>query len=141
MEVTKAVVPAMVERRRGQVVQFASLAGWLPVPHFGAYSATKFAVVAFTETLAMELAGSGVHVLGVCPPVVDTPLLEQIASRPPGFDQMPPIRPEVVLDAVERSLDRGDLWCFPGRGSTALWRLRRFAPDLVRRRLLSFGPG
>ena len=137
--VTKTVVPAMVERRRGQVVQFASLAGWLPTPHFGAYSASKFAVVAFSETLAHELEGSGVHLVCVCPPIVDTPLLEQIASRPPGFETMPPIRPEVVIDAIEQSLDRRELWCFPGRGTSTLWRLRRFAPEVLWRRLDALG--
>ena len=90
---TKAVVPAMVSRGRGQVVQFASLAGWLPAPHFGAYAATKFAVVAFTETLAHEVAGTGVRVLCVCPPIVETPLLDQVPSMPASMGLATSISP------------------------------------------------
>jgi hypothetical protein len=54
---------------------------------------------------------------------------------------MPPIRPEVVIDAIEQSLDRGELWCFPGRGTKALWRLRRVAPEVLWRRLDALGTG
>ena len=49
---TKVVLPKMLERGRGDLVQFGSLAGWLPSQCFGAYSATKAAVISFTETLA-----------------------------------------------------------------------------------------
>lgn len=137
--VTAAVVPPMVERGRGEVVQYASLAGSLPSPHFGAYSATKFAVVAYTETLAHELRGTGVQVVGVCPPVVATPLLDQIASQPPGFDRVRPIAPEAVVDSVERTLEAGELWCFPGLGTRSLWRLRRLAPEMLWRRMDALG--
>jgi hypothetical protein len=41
----------------------------------------------------------------------------------------------VVLDAIERSLEAGKLWVYPGRGSTAAWRIRRFLPGLLWRRL------
>jgi NAD(P)-dependent dehydrogenase (short-subunit alcohol dehydrogenase family) len=134
--VTKAVLPAMLERRRGDLVQFGSLAGWLPSQCFGAYSATKAAVISFTETLAHELSGSGLRVVCVCPPVVDTPLLEQVREHGPrGFDRQPMIRPEAVLDGIERALDRGQLFSFPGRGTATLWRLRRFAPSLLWRRI------
>src|SRR5205814_9849694 len=57
----KAVLPGMLDRRRGEVVAFASLAGWLPSPRLGAYSASKHAVVAFMEVLAYENRGSGVR--------------------------------------------------------------------------------
>ena len=136
VNVTKATMPAMVERGHGELVQFASLAGWLPSQTFGAYSATKFAVVCFTETLAHEMAGSGVRVCAVCPPVVDTPLLEQIGPNgPKRFDEMPRITPEEVLDAIEVALERGQLFAFPGRGTRTLVRLRRFIPSVVWRQI------
>ena len=84
VHVVKATLPGMLKRHSGDLVLFASLAGWLPSSRFGAYSATKFAVVAFGETLAHENAGSGVRFLCVCPPIVDTPLLEQVARRGRG---------------------------------------------------------
>lgn len=138
VNVTKAALPLMIERRRGDLIQFASLAGWLPSPYFGAYSATKAAVVSFTETLAHECRGSGVRFVSVCPPIVDTPLLDQIERNPPpGFDSLPRLRPEAVIDAVEAALAQGRFLVFPGRGTTTLWRLRRFAPEMLWRRIES----
>ena len=51
----KAVLPAMRARNSGEIVLFASLAGWFATPNMGAYTATKFAVVGFAETLKLEL--------------------------------------------------------------------------------------
>lgn len=132
VNVTLATLPAMIERGRGDLVQFGSLAGWLPSPEFGAYSATKAAVVSFSETLFHENRGSGVRFVCVCPPVVDTPLLDQVdGGGPKGFDQVPRLAPEVVLDAIEAALDAGRFLAFPGRGTPSLWRARRFVPDLL----------
>ena len=83
----KAVLPSMQKRRQGEIALFASLAGWLPTPAMGAYTATKFAVVGFAETLGMELRGSGLKVRCVCPAAVQTPMLDTImgagSSRTP----------------------------------------------------------
>jgi len=135
VSVTMATLPGMVERGRGDLINFASMAGWVPTPHFGAYNASKFAVVAFTEVLAQENRKSGVRFACVCPPPVDTPLLAQATSKPKILDQMPPIRPEAVLDATERCLAKGQLFVFPGRGTKAGWRFRRWFPGLVWRQL------
>ncbi len=129
--VTRAVMPGMLARGRGDLVNFASIAGWMPSLHFGAYNASKFAVVAFTEVLAHETRGRGVRVACVCPPPVATPLLDQAKSRPRVLEQSPPIRPEEVLDAIEDALERERLWVFPGRGTSLLWRMRRLVPGLV----------
>jgi NAD(P)-dependent dehydrogenase (short-subunit alcohol dehydrogenase family) len=135
VNVTKAVLPGMLERRRGDMIQFASLAGWVPTLHFGAYNASKFAVVAFSEVLFHEIRGRGVRLACVCPPPVATPLLDQAKSKPKLLDEGPPIEPAVVLDAIETSLDKGRLWVYPGRGSTAAWRVRRWLPGLLWRRI------
>lgn len=131
----RAVVPTMVERDRGDVVIFASLAGWFPAPGFGAYSATKFATVALAETLAMELHASALRVCCVCPPIVDTPLLDQIGDE--HLHGQPKLAPEVVLDAIEDALERGRLYTFPGPATSTLVRARKFLPGFVRRRLIS----
>jgi len=131
VNVTMATLPGMLERRRGDLVNFASVAGWLPAIHFGAYNASKFAVVAFTEVLYHENRGHGVRFACVCPPPVATPLLDQAKSQPKVLDQFPPIAPEKVLDAIERDLERGRLMVFPDRNaSMAVW-MRRWLPDLV----------
>lgn len=134
--VTRAVVTRMAERDRGAVVLVGSLAGWIPIPRLGAYAAAAAAVVAFTETLALELAGSSVRVVCVCPPLVATPMLEQVRDRGPAWlEGLPCVAPEAVLDAAERALEEGRLLAFPGRGTAVLWRLRRYAPGVLRRRI------
>ncbi len=77
----------------------------------------------------------GVRIACVCPPPVATPLLEQATSKPRLLDEMPPIQPGEVLDAIERSLAKGELFVFPGRRSKLSWRLRRWLPGRVWRHM------
>jgi NAD(P)-dependent dehydrogenase (short-subunit alcohol dehydrogenase family) len=136
VRVVKAVLPGMLERRRGDVVLFASLAGWLPSPRLGAYAASKHAVVAFAEVLAYENRGSGVRVACVCPAIVDTPMVDGIRARDElALGGQDGIEPGVVLDAVERSLQAAELFVLPDRGTKTVWRTRRFAPRLIWRRI------
>ncbi len=132
----RELVPEMRERGQGDLVLFASLAGWFATPRMGAYTASKFAVVALAETLRQELRGSGVRLRCVCPAGVATPMLERIVDDgiPRSSIERPrPVHPDVVLDAIDRSLARrrDELHVFPGRGTKTAWRLRRFAPRLV----------
>jgi short-subunit dehydrogenase len=127
----------MLERGRGDLINFASMAGWLPVLYLGAYNASKFAVVAYTGVLYHENRGRGVRFACVCPPPVATPLLKQAEDNvwPKIFDEAPAIEPQVVLDSIEASLEKGSLWVFPGRGTALAWRVRRWLPGLMWRRV------
>jgi NAD(P)-dependent dehydrogenase (short-subunit alcohol dehydrogenase family) len=132
VNVTKATLPRMLERGRGDLILFGSIAGWVPNMHFGAYSASKFAVIAFAEVLYHETRGRGVRVLCVCPAQVDTPLRAQATSKPKIMQVGPaPMPPGVVLDAIERGLARGALFVFPGWQTRMGFWLRRFAPWLL----------
>ena len=131
VNVTMAALPGMIARRRGDFVNFASVAGWMPALHFGAYNASKFAVVGFTEVLAHENRGSGVRFACVCPPPVATPLLDQAKSQPKVLSQLPAIAPETVLDAIERDLERGRLMVYPDRNAAITVWLRRHLPGVL----------
>ena len=137
VNVTRATLPGMLERGRGDMILFASMAGWLPTFYVGAYNASKFAVVAFSEVLREENRGRGVRFACVCPPPVATPLLDQARATvwPKIFDEAPAIEPQQVLDAIERSLEHDRFWVFPGRGTAFAQRLRRWLPGLVWRRI------
>jgi len=135
VNVTFAALPGMIARRRGDLVNFASVAGWMPSLHFGAYNASKFAVVALTEVLYHENRGSGVRFACVCPPPVATPLLDQAKSKPKVLSQFPALAPETVLDAIERDLERGRLMVYPDRkAALAVW-MRRHLPALTWRNI------
>jgi len=133
VNVTKAALPRMIERRHGEFVSYSSMAGHWPILYFGAYSAAKHAVVAFTEVLYHENRDSGVRFVCACPPTVATPLLKQARDTvwPKILDVFPPIAPESVLDAIERSLAKGRFWAFPGPLTSLVWRLRRWFPGVL----------
>jgi len=132
VNVSLATLPRLLDRRRGSLINFASIAGWVPNMHFGAYGASKFASVAFTEVLYHENRGKGVHIACVCPPQVDTPLRGQAKSNPKIMQTGPaPMRPERVIEAVERAIDRRTFWVFRGAHARAGWWLRRLFPSLL----------
>ena len=70
----QAVVPGMVERGWGRIVNIASIAGKEGNPNLGAYSASKGAVIALTKSIAKELAATGVLVNSIAPAVIATPM-------------------------------------------------------------------
>jgi 2-hydroxycyclohexanecarboxyl-CoA dehydrogenase len=74
------IVPGMIERGRGNVVNIGSDAGKVGSSGEAVYSATKGGVIAFTKTLAREVARHGINVNCVCPGPTDTALLDQVAE-------------------------------------------------------------
>jgi 2-dehydro-3-deoxy-L-rhamnonate dehydrogenase (NAD+) len=77
----RAVIPSMVERGYGRIVNVASIAGKEGNPMAVAYSASKAAVIAMTKAIGKELARTGVLVNCVAPAVIDTPILEGISEE------------------------------------------------------------
>ncbi len=133
VHVARATLPRMIARGSGDFVSFASMAGILPTMLTGAYSASKAAVITYTEILAHENRASGVRFACVCPPAVDTPLLEQGRSAWPKIvDQAgPPMQAADVLAEVERCLEKGRLLVLPGRQTRVGYLMRRLFPALV----------
>jgi meso-butanediol dehydrogenase/(S,S)-butanediol dehydrogenase/diacetyl reductase len=77
----RAVVPQMIERRAGKIINVASMVGKEAIPLFVHYSASKFAVIGLTQGLAKELAEYDINVNAVCPGVVRTPLWEPLLDQ------------------------------------------------------------
>jgi 3-oxoacyl-[acyl-carrier protein] reductase len=78
-EVSRLAVPHLLRAKAGRIVNIASLAGKEGTPHLSAYSAAKAGVIAFTKSLAKELAGTPVRVNSVAPAAVETDILRQMA--------------------------------------------------------------
>jgi NAD(P)-dependent dehydrogenase (short-subunit alcohol dehydrogenase family) len=81
----RAVIPAMVERGYGRIVNVASIAGKEGNPMAGAYSASKAAVIALTKAVGKDLARTGVIVNCVAPAVIETPILDGITDEHIGY--------------------------------------------------------
>ncbi|QNG38558.1 SDR family oxidoreductase [Geodermatophilaceae bacterium NBWT11] len=81
LRVSQAVVPGMVERRFGRVVNISSDAGRVGSSLEAVYSGAKAGIIGFGKTLAREVAGSGVTVNAVCPGPTDTPALRSFAAN------------------------------------------------------------
>jgi len=75
-ELAALVLPAMLERKRGGILNVASTAAFQPGPGAAVYYATKAYVLSFTEALHEEVAGSGVHVTALCPGPTKTEFFE-----------------------------------------------------------------
>lgn len=133
VNVSKATMPKLLERNEGELVNFASLAGWVPILYMAAYNASKFAVVAFTEVLYHEHRDSNVKVLCVCPPPVRTPLLDQARDTvwPKVFDRGEHIEAQDVLNAIDQAIADDELFVFPGRQTRMGWRMRRWFPNMI----------
>jgi short-subunit dehydrogenase len=95
---TRHVLPQMIAKRRGGILNVSSSAGFLPMPGSAVYAATKAYVTSFSEALRAELHGTGVSICALCPGPVRTEF-QQVAKRPDG---RPEIGPEFVLVPVEQ---------------------------------------
>lgn len=107
--VTRAVLPGMRARKRGAIVNIASLAGRNGFAGGTAYCASKHAVLGFARALMMEVRKDNVRVITICPGTVDTPLMQKQDVLTPNLAAV--LRPEdvaaTVLDALalpERAL-------------------------------------
>jgi NAD(P)-dependent dehydrogenase (short-subunit alcohol dehydrogenase family) len=96
----KIVLPRMLERRRGHVVNIASMAGKVAVPYLATYCATKHAVAGLTASVLPELEDTGVSVSSVLPWIVDTRLSANVP-----VDELQPQTPEDVAAIVVENCD------------------------------------
>ena len=95
---TRHLLPQMIARKRGGILNVSSSAGFLPIPGFAVYAASKAYVTSFSEALRTELRGAGVSVCALCPGPVHTEF-QEAAKRPGGH---PDSGPEFVYVSVEQ---------------------------------------
>jgi len=134
---TAALVPSMVVRGRGGVLNMGSGAGLTVMPAAAAYSASKHFVDGFSEALRADLAGTGVVVTQVCPGPVDSEF-DTVAGTAGGMTGGPPqfLRISAAQCAREAlaGFDRGAALVFPGQAYRIAMRLLPLLPRGLRRR-------
>ncbi len=97
---TRRLLPQMISQKRGAILNVSSSAGFLPIPEFNVYAATKAYVTSFSESLRAELRDTGVTVTALCPGPVHTEFGD-VAKRPGGE---PERGPEFVYVSVEKTV-------------------------------------
>jgi uncharacterized protein len=141
VEFTRRCLPGMVARRRGAVMNVASMAAFGPMAYSATYGATKAFVLSFSEAIAAELRGTGVQVLCVCPGFTRTEFQEKAhidASAVPGFFWM---SAEEVADQAVRAVGR-DTVLVNGIMNSLATRALGFVPrSLVARATAAFMKG
>jgi len=112
---TRALVPGMLARGQGGVVNVASTAGFQPSPYFAAYSAGKTFVLNFSLALRSEYHDRGVRVLALCPGPTQTAFFDTVGEQAAIGGKMMPA--SAVVHAALRGLDRGRAYVVPGLGN------------------------
>jgi short-subunit dehydrogenase len=127
-----AVLPAMIARRRGHIVNISSVAGLIGTINMSAYCASKFALNGWSESLYHELKPLGVRVSIVCPGPVATEFARDFRDSVPKAPLHWIVSPEVVSRAVIRALARNRFEVVLPRLPALLASFHRHAPNLFR---------
>ena len=140
---TRHLLPQMIAKRHGGILNVSSSAGFLPIPDFAVYAATKAYVTSFSEALRAELREKSVSVCALCPGPVHTEF-QDVAKRPgaqpdtgPGFVFVPV--EEVVRDALA-ALEADRPLVIPGFPMKLGMFLIRITPLPILRLLARFSP-
>ena len=143
LHMVKALLPGMLHRGSGYIVNISSAAGFVTGPGYGAYSPTKYAVRGFSDVLRAEVKPLGVHVSVVFPPDTDTHHVAYEKSlRTPELQQLSddagigPIKfgllsTSEVAGTILRGIQRGDYIILPGSANRVLYHFVRLLGNLV----------
>jgi NAD(P)-dependent dehydrogenase (short-subunit alcohol dehydrogenase family) len=99
---SKAVIPHMLSRGRGRIVNMASVSGKRGTARRGAYTASKFGVIGLTQAMAQELGSHGITVNAICPGSVDTSRRESTSRRERALAERDPSTPVLTVPPTGR---------------------------------------
>lgn len=127
--ITRLVAQRMVIQGGGTIVNVASLMGKVAAPTMATYSATKYAILGFTQALRLELAGHNIRVVALLPSLTQTDMVRDMQL----FRWVIPMTPEKVADIFVAGLDRNTTEIVVGwQGILLVW-CNRLVPQLVER--------
>ena len=138
IRLARSLIPGMLERKSGHIVNVASIAGHVGVPGEAVYAATKAGLIGFSESLRYELAGTGVGVSVVSPGVVRTAFFDR-QGRPYSRRFPRPIDPDRVARAVVRAIQRNKAQVFEPKWMAFPAWLRGTFPSVYRALAGRFG--
>lgn len=130
------VLPAMIERREGAILNVASTAAFQPGPGFAVYFATKAYVLSFSEALHQEVHRHGIKVSALCPGPTRTEFGEVAGVTSAGFDRFSADARSVVEAGLD-GLDRNRAVVIPGALNKFTAQSNRLLPRALMRRIVS----
>ncbi|WP_013320174.1 SDR family NAD(P)-dependent oxidoreductase [Gloeothece verrucosa] len=134
--ITRLVAKRMVAQREGTIVNVSSLMGKVAAPTMSTYSATKFAIVGFTQALRSELAPYNIRVIALLPSLTTTDMIKRLQL----FRGVMPMTPEQVANALIIGLNKDSAEIVVGwQSHLAIW-CQRLAPWLLEKILLLASP-
>jgi len=133
---TISILLPYMKERGGSIINVSSVAGYVGIFGMTAYSASKFAVIGFSEALRSELKRFNISVSVLCPPDVDTPMLERAGKIKPEETRaisssasiMKPL--DVARDVID-GMGRGQFLILPGAATKYTYFMKRLFPGLV----------
>jgi short-subunit dehydrogenase len=141
-QLTRALLPGMIERRRGAILNVSSSAGFLPIPNFAVYAATKAYVTSFSEALRSEVRRFGIHVSALCPGPVHTEFTQTARRKPLGPETFEPeftfVPVEKVVADALKGIERNRALVIPGAMMKLGMTIVRLTPAPVLRLLNRF---
>lgn len=138
MRLTHAALPGMVERGTGAILNVSSVASWITG---GTYSAAKSWVTVFSESLSIELAGTGVHVTAVCPGFTHTEFHQRAGMDMQSLPEWMWLDSQAVVDQALKDVRRGRPVSVAGRQYKGLSLALQYLPRPIVRNVGSRRPG
>jgi hypothetical protein len=139
VQLTGLFLPGMVQRRRGGILNVASVAGFVPGPGMAVYYATKACVLSFTEALAQELTGTNVAATALCPGPTATNFGQVAQANPARMVRQVRMSAEAVALYGLHSFRRGKTVAVPGLQNRLIIFLARLGPrSMVRKMVAKF---
>jgi uncharacterized protein len=134
----RLLLPGMIERRRGGILNVASTAGFQPGPGMAVYYATKAYVLSFSEAIAEEVAGTGVTITALCPGATATNFATAADARFSRLFKKSAMSSEVVARMGHRAFRHGRFVAVPGWRNRLLAFSVRLSPRVVVRRVTKY---
>lgn len=133
---TAAILPHMKRKGRGIIVIVASTAGLIPVYGYTAYGTSKYALVGLAECLRPELKPQNIRVHVLCPPEVDTPLVENEEKTSPAETKLlkhlaGKLTADEAADALIKGIEKNRFMIIPGKMAKLLYFTQRMTPGFL----------
>ena len=137
-EMIHALLPGMVERGHGGILNVASIAGEMPLPYLAVYSASKSYLIALTQALAAEVRGSGVKICAVVPGPVHSAFLESgVGADASVVRFLPALQPQTVARVAYLGFTAGETIVTPGAANALMRFGIRVLPHALLARLMT----